>query len=425
MKPRLGRVRWVIAGLLFVETVLNYLDLQTLSVLAPTLTREMGLSNIQYANIAQAFQVAYLITFIAGGWLIDRLGVRWGLALSISWWSLAEIACGLAGSYQEMMLYRFLLGLGYPGAYLAAARAASEWYPPQERGLITGIYTSGATVGATIAPPLIAWLALRYSWHDAFYITGAAGLLYALIWAFVYRRPERHKWLSATERTYILAGRDRETPKSPPLSVTLPYLARSRYFWAIVITRMIGDTPWIFYVYWIPKFLSETRGLDLKAIGYIAWVPFLFADVGSLGGGWLSGRFIRAGAAPVNSRLRVMLGCACVTAFTFTIHYAPSTALIVAMMSVMMLCTMAWMVNLSTIPVDVFPTEMVGTAVGLTTAGAILGQLSFTWVIGRVVQWYSYTPLFFAMSFMAPTAYVVIRAILRGRVSPEELSTTS
>lgn len=408
-----GRIRWIIAGLIFIETVLNYLDLQTLSVLAPTLTKEMGMSNIQYSKIAQAFQIAYLITFTMGGWVIDKLGVRWGLALSITWWSLAEMACGRAGSYRELMAYRFLLGLGYPGAYLAAARAASEWYPPQERGFITGVYTSGATVGATIAPPLIAWLALRYSWQYAFYITGAAGIVYALIWVLFYRDPARHSLLSESERNYILSGREPGVRKAPPLRVTLPYLLRSRYYWAIVLGRMIGDTPWIFYVFWIPKFLNETQGMDLRAIGLVAWVPFLTADVGSLGGGWLSGWFIRRGSTPVQSRLKVMLGCALVTMFTFTIYFAPSTAVIVTLLSLMTLCTMAWMVNLSTIPVDVFPTEMVGTAVGLTTAGAIIGQLVFTYIIGHVVEAYSYTPLFFMMSLMAPTAYVVIRLILR------------
>lgn len=414
-----GRVRWIIAGLLFLETILNYLDLQTLSVLAPTLSKEMGLSNVQYATIAQAFQFAYLITFTLGGWVIDRLGVRWGLALSITWWSLAEMACGMASSYHELMLYRFLLGLGYPGAYLAAAKAASEWYPPQERGFITGVYTSGATVGATIAPPLIAWLALTYNWQYAFYITGAAGIAYAIIWVMLYREPGHHPLLSETERTYILSGREKVAKKAPPVRKTLPYLLKSRYFWAIVLGRMIGDTPWIFYVFWIPKFLNATQGMDLRTIGLVAWVPFLFADIGSLGGGWLSGRFIRQGAAPIPARLRVMLACALVTMFTFTLYFAHTTVSIVAVLSLMTLCTMAWMVNLSTIPVDAFPNEMVGTAVGLTTAGAIVGQLAFTFVIGRIVEHYSYTPLFFMMSFMGPTAYVVIKMILRNAPQPQ------
>ena len=414
-----GKFRWIIALLLFGETVLNYLDLQTLSVLAPTLTKELSLNNIQYAEIAQAFQLAYFVTFILGGWVIDKLGVRWGLALSITWWSLAAMAHGLSSHYRDLLIYRFLLGLGYPGAYLAAAKAASEWYPPQERGFVTGVYTSGATVGATVAPPLIAWLALQYSWRYAFYITGAAGIFYALVWVLLYRQPEKHPLLSASERTYILAGREQGPNGTVSLRKSLPFLLRNRHFWAIVLARMIGDTPWIFYVFWIPKFLTATRGLDLMAIGMIAWIPFLFADIGSLGGGWLSGRLVRRGNTPVQARLKVMFGCAAVSLFTFAIYFAPSTALVVALMSIMMLSTMAWMVNLSTIPVDVFPTAMVGTAVGLTTAGAIVGQLAFTSLIGYIVETYSYSPLFFMMSLMAPTAYVVIRLILRGVPEPQ------
>jgi len=414
LRPKtLGRIRWVIAGLLFCETVLNYLDLQTLSVLAPTLSKEMGLTDIQYAHIAQAFQIAYLITFLLGGWVIDKLGVRWGLALAMFWWSLAEAAHGFAHSSHDLMVFRFLLGFGYPGAYLAAAKAASEWYPPQERGFITGVYTAGATVGATVAPPLIAWLAIRYSWRDAFFITGIAGVLYVLVWLPIYRTPEKHPFLSESERNYILAGRGDKAKPAPPVRESLPFLLRNRYLWAIVLGRMIGDTPWIFYVLWIPKFLNTTQGLDLRALGMVAWIPFLFSDVGSLGGGWLSGRLIKQGTNPVQARLKVMLGCACISFFTFTIFFARSTAVVVGLMSVMMFATMAWMVNLSTVPVDVFPKEMVGTAVGLTTAGAIIGQTTFTYFIGHIVHTYSYGPLFFIMSFMAPTAYFVIRIILR------------
>lgn len=413
-----GRIRWVVAAFLFVETILNYLDLQTLSVLAPKLTKEMGLSNLQYANLVVAFQMAYLITFTLGGWVIDRLGIRWGLTLSMVWWSLAEMATSYAHTGSQLMVYRFLLGLGYPGAYLAAAKTASEWYPPQERGFITGIYTSGATVGATVAPPLIVWLALNYSWRDAFFLTGFAGLVYAVGWALFYRDPQRHPWLSERERDYIFADRDKEKKGGPTVRHTLSFLFKSRYFWAIIIGRMIGDSPWVFYIYWIPKFLSTSENLNLRAIGLIAWVPFLFSDVGSLGGGWFSGLLIRRGRGPVKSRLRVMLVCACATAFTFAIHFTQATAIIVALMSLMMFCEMAWMVNLTTLPVDVFPQEIVGTAVGLTTTGAIIGQLAFTIAIGHIVQAYSYTPIFFMMSCLAPIAYCMVRLILRRAPDP-------
>src|ERR1700728_3547664 len=184
-----NNIRWVIAGLLFGETILNYLDLQTLSVVAPQLGRDLGISNMQYAQIGEAFQFAYLVAFALGGWLIDRIGVRWGLSLSMLWWSLAEISTGMATGVHGFIICRFLLGLGYTGAYLAAAKAAAEWFPPQERGMVTGIYTSGATIGATIAPPLIAWLAVTYSWQYAFYLTGGAGVIYALLWFIRYRKP--------------------------------------------------------------------------------------------------------------------------------------------------------------------------------------------------------------------------------------------
>jgi len=408
-----GRVRWLIAALLFGETVLNYLDLQTLSVVAPELTKAIGLTNVQYSHIAEAFQIAYLFSFVVGGWIIDKLGVRLGLFLSIVWWSLAAAAHGFAHSAHDFVIFRVLLGIGYPGAYMAAAKAASEWFPPQERGFVTGIYSGGATVGATVAPPLIAWLTLAYSWRDAFFVTGAAGLLYAIVWVLVYRQPSEHPWLRQAEKQYILSNRQDDKTRTPPLNEILPYLFRNRYFWAVVFGRMIGDTPWIFYVLWIPKYLSESKGLDLRAIGYIAWIPFLFSDIGSLAGGWLSGWYIRHGQEAVHARLRVMRACAAVSSFTFAIYFVHSVAGVVALMSVMMLCVMGWMINLSTVPVDAFPQEVVGTAVGLTTAGAIIGQLAFTFAIGHIVEAYSFGPLFFIMSALAPISYGVIRLILR------------
>jgi MFS transporter, ACS family, hexuronate transporter len=413
-----GRVRWLIAVLLFGETILNYLDLQTLSVVAPELTKAIGLTDLQYAHIAMAFQFAYLFSFIVGGWVIDKLGVRWGLFLSMLWWSAAAAAHGFASSAHDFMLFRLLLGIGYPGAYMAAAKAAAEWYPPQERRFVTGIYSAGATVGATVAPPLIAWLTLKYSWRDAFFVTGAAGLVYAVAWLVAYRSPTRHPWLREPERQYILSNREEHSTGTPPLRQMLPFFFQNRYFWAIVLGRMIGDTPWIFYVLWIPKYLSETQGLDLHAIGYLAWIPFLFSDVGSLGGGWFSGIFVRRGLDPVQARLRVMLGCAAITFFTFVLYFVHSIVAVIALLSVMMLCTMGWMINLSTIPVDVFPKEMVGTGVGLTTAGAIIGQLAFTFAIGHIVQSYSYGPLFFIMSGLELIAYTVIRLILRNMPQP-------
>lgn len=416
-----GRVRWLIAILLFGETILNYLDLQTLSVVAPELTKAIGMTDLQYSHIAMAFQFAYLFSFIVGGWVIDKLGVRWGLFLSMLWWSAAAAAHGFASTSHDFMVFRILLGIGYPGAYMAAAKAAAEWYPPQERGFVTGVYSAGATVGATLAPPLIAWLTLQYSWRDAFFVTGTAGLVYAMAWLIMYRSPSSHPWLREPERQYILSSREETKVKTPPLRKTLPYFVRNRYFWAIVLGRMIGDTPWIFYVLWIPKYLNEAEGLNLHAIGYLAWIPFLFSDAGSLGGGWLSGIFVRHGFDPVRARLRVMLGCAVVTLFTFTLYFVHSVPIVIVLLSLMMLCTMGWMINLSTVPVDVFPKEMVGTGVGLTTAGAIIGQLAFTFAIGHIVQLYSYGPLFFIMSGLEVIAYMVIRFILRG-AAPESLT---
>jgi ACS family hexuronate transporter-like MFS transporter len=254
---------------------------------------------------------------------------------------------------------------------------------------------------------------VAYSWQYAFFLTGGAGVLYALLWFTRYRKPSEYPSLSIEERTYILAGSAGEPAERVSLRHSLPFLVGDRHFWAIIVGRMIGDTPWIFYVMWIPKFLSDTRGLDLKTIGHVAWLPFLLADLGSLGGGSLSGWFLRRNrTSALASRLKVMSFSAILSTFTFTIYFLSSTTAIVVVMGLMMLSTMAWMVNLSTLPVDVFPKRLVATSVGLTTVGAILGQLVFTYFIGIIVQRYSYGPLFFIMSILPALAYGVIRLIL-------------
>jgi MFS transporter, ACS family, hexuronate transporter len=414
-----GRVRWIIAGLLFVDTVLNFLDLETLSVVAPILTKLLNIGNIQYARINQVFEVGYLIGFVLGGWLIDRLGVRWGLAFAIIWWSIAELAHGSVGSARGLMYCRFLLGLTYPGAYVAASKAAAVWFRPEERGLVTGIYTAGATVGATVAPPLVAWLALSYGWQYAFFVPGSAGLVFLVCWLLFYYDPEHHRFLSEPERQYILSGRGEAQKSTPPFRESLSLLLRSRFFWAIFLGKMVGDPPFIFYVYWMPKFLNESLGLDMRAIGFVAWVPFLFADLGSIGGGWLSGRLVRWGVDPFAARLKTMLGCAAISMFAFTIYFVHSTALAIGLMSLMMAAIMGWMVNTTTVVLDVFPEELVSMATGLCIAGTVLGQIIFTYAIGRIVQAYSYGPLFFMMSIMAPAAYTLIRLIVRNASSPQ------
>ncbi|MDD2764621.1 MAG: MFS transporter [Opitutaceae bacterium] len=412
---KIHNFRYVILGLLFLETILNFTDLQTLAVLAPILKGREGLlmTDADYAQVNLCFQVAFVLMFLLGGWIVDRIGSRWAMALAVAWWSAAEILHGLARNPTDLMICRFLFGFAYPGAYLAAAKIVAEWFPAKERALGTGVYTAGATVGATIAPPLIAGLYGWAGWRPVFFVVGGAGFVYLILWLIFYRTPEESTWLTDSERELILKDREKVGAAAKAPTIPITQVLSDRRFWAITLGRMLGDNPWVFYISWVPLYLNNEYHLSIKDIGLIGWIPFLFSDLGSLGGGWLSGVLVRRGWPVIKARLAIMSVSACVLALTFVLGLVSSTALIIGTLSLMMFCTMAWMVNLSTLPVDIFPQQVVGRVTALTSTGATVGQTLLTLVIGYCFTHHAYRQLFIMMSFTAPLALVVVRILLR------------
>ena len=407
------KLRWLIGGLLFAETVLNYLDLQTLSVLAPKLKQELGMTASQYGGIQDAFLYSYLFSFLVGGWILDRLGIRWGMALSITWWSLAEIYHGFAQSPHDLMIGRIFFGLAYPGAYITAAKVVAEWFPPEERGIGTGLYTAGATIGGMIAPPLVTWVALQFNWRYTFFITGAMGLFYVVVWLILYRPLEEHHWLSDAEKSHILRGRNelQMLRNGGPLSMT--DVLRDRHFWAVALGRFFSDGAWWFYVAWIPTYLNNVHELEFAEIGRIAWIPFLFADFGSLGGGWASGRLVKRGWPVLRARLAIMLFCAFISVFAFTLGSISSQSLLIAVLSLLTFSIMAWMVNIGTIPTDAFPAAIVGRVTGLTSTAAILGTMVINKFATQSAVTGDYSIVFIVMSVSTPVAFVIVYLFMR------------
>jgi ACS family hexuronate transporter-like MFS transporter len=340
-------VRWLIAAVLFAETLLAYLDMQELAVLAPTLRTAMGVGNSEYATIMQAFLIAYTVTFLLGGMVIDWLGVRRGLAIALAWWSVAGGLHAFANTPGELAICRMLLGIAYPAAFLAAARAVSEWYPPRERGFVYGLYVSGATFGAIVAYPLVTWMSLVWNWRAPFLLTGAAGLLLTVVWLLVYHSPETHPWVTDEERDYVT--RDRP-PVDSASGSPVPVLIRSRVFWAVGLGRFVADNTWMFYPIWLSKFLAEGTGLSMATVGAVGWIPFLFADIGGVAGGWLSGRLIGRGYAPRSARVAVLFLVSVVRTFTFVLAFHHSTPVLIGLLSLFMILKTA--VSRTSIPVE-------------------------------------------------------------------------
>ena len=278
-----GYYRWTICALLFFATTINYIDRQVLGILAPDLQREIGWNEIDYGNIVMAFQAAYAIGMVVIGRLLDKFGTRIGFVVAITVWSVAAMGHALARSVFGFALARFSLGLGESANFPASIKTVAEWFPKKERALATGIFNAGSNVGAIIAPLTVPWIVLTYGWQMAFIATGAIGFLWIVFWLALYERPEQQKRLSGEELKYIQSD-----PPDSPVKIPWMTLLKHKQVWAFAVAKFMTDPIWWFYLYWVPKYLNTTFGLTLDKIGPPLIVIYLMADVGSVGGGWLS-----------------------------------------------------------------------------------------------------------------------------------------
>jgi ACS family hexuronate transporter-like MFS transporter len=404
---KIPHLRWWITVLLFFSTVINYMDRQNLSVLARTIQDDLRISDIQYSYVVQAFLLAYTVTYLFAGRLTDYLGTRLSMACFIVWWSLADMLTSLSRSVFSLGFFRFLLGVGEPGNYTAAPKAVSEWFPPGERSLVIGIYTAGATLGATIAPPVIAFLAAHFHWRAVFLFTGSLGLIWVIPWLWLYRRPEEHPRLTDEER-WLIQYEDAGVAEDAGAG-RWRFILRRRETWLLLIGRLITDPVWYFYLFWFPKYLTDSRHLTLAEVGRIAWLVYLAADIGCIAGGYLSGWLIRRGLAPVKSRLYVMTIAAAMLPLSPLINSADSPLMAVGIASIAAFAHLAWQISLSTIIIDVFPKPLVGTVFGLVAAGSGFGGMLSTNLVGHAVTYYSYTPVFIVMGFLHPLAWLMLR----------------
>lgn len=406
---KIPHLRWWIVAMIFFASVLNYVDRQTLSILAPTVQKDLALTNEDYANVANLFLVAYTIASLLSGKLVDKLGVRVSLAIFVGWWSVANLLTGFARSFGTLGACRFLLGLGEAGNWTAAPKAVAEWFPARERGIAIGIYTLGATLGATIAPLLVVGIATRYGWQAAFMITGVAGLLWLLPWLWLYRRPAEHPRLTDAERTLLAA----DSPSAATSTDSAPgwgkwhQLFARREIWLLIFGRMLTDPIWYFFQFWFAKYLYDSRGLDQKQLT-VTWVVYLAADIGVLSGGLLSGLLIKRGSAPATGRLRVMLGCAFLVPLAALIPHADSLTLVLTLGMIAIFAHLAWLVNLSALVVDIVPRPSLGFAFGIVATGSSLGGMMMNKAVGSLVTNTSYDPAFSFMLLLHPLAWLLL-----------------
>ncbi len=447
-------MRWWLCGLLFAATALSFLDRQVLSVLAPIITAQLQMSDIQYSQVTNAFLVSYALLFLVGGLLMDALGTRRGMALSVGLWS---VACALHAAAQnafQLGLCRFLLGMGEGGCFPGAAKGVAQWFPERERALAMGLAIGGSSLGAVVAPPLTVWLAAVLGWRGVFLVTGSLGLIWVAAWWRLSDEassaPIRNASMPTTETGEECGaaalhepGWGRLVPKilrqptsvgdepSPLRSMVpipgaaapheerlpLPALLRRLDVWGLALIRFIVDPVFYFYMFWIPKYLHQEREVPLARIGELAWIPFLALGLSNILGGWASDRIIRSGLPAWSARRWIMAAAALLTVSSSLAARMQTVEMAVAMMSLLMLAHGFWITNYATLISERFPSGAVGTVMGFAGAiGAVGGMLANS-AIGWAVEHYSYRPIWLASGFLYPLAFMVLVLMVGGRLS--------
>jgi len=413
---KIKHLRWWMIGLVFLATVINYIDRQTVSVLKKAITDDLGLSNPDYAAVQNAFLIAYAISQMVSGRLYDRVGTRIGFTISIVVWSIAAAAHAAASTAMSFGFWRFVLGFGEAGNWPGAAKAIAEWFPARERALGMGIFNTGAAVGGALSPPIIAWLAVTWGWRPTFVITGALGLGWLVLWLVLYRRPQEHPWLGSEERAHILEGR--ETASGTAGEAWRPgwlELLRYRQVWAILVARFLTDPIWWLYVFWLPSYFQEARGFSLQQIGWSAWFPFLAGGLGALTGGWASGHLMKRGWSLDRSRKAVMTAGALLIPAGILAMRAESPYAALAWMGVVLFGFQVWISNVLTLPSDFFPGSAVASVAGLGGTAAALASVLYNWNTGRVVDLLGYTPVFVVAGVLGPLGLASL-FLLAGRI---------
>ena len=434
--------RWLIAGMLFLAAVLNYIDRNLLGLLAPTIQADLKISDAQYGQIINLFLIAYTVSYLFSGRVVDLVGARAGMALFIGFWSIANALTGVARSAASLGVYRFLLGLGEAGGWTASPKVVSDWFAPKERALAVGIYSIGSTIGATIAPFLVVLTASSFGWRGAFLLTGLLGIVWIVPWMLIARRAPDGGAFSPSPGTpgeasgigdCPLAGRGEgssaslaEGPHPHPLpeyrergpeherarvkggeaGLWLSIMAQPAV-WLLMFARLLTDAVWYFYLFWMPKYLHDARGVSQQGLWVMVFI-FLAADIGFLGGGFLSDRLVKRGASPAAGRVWVMLAAACLIPVSALVPFATSVGLVLACAAVVALAHCTWLGNLSTLVVDVVPRRTLATTFGFIGAGSAAGGILMNKLVVWAIASYTYDRVFFVMACLHPLALLLV-----------------
>lgn len=410
---RTTRVRWLIVWTLFFSTVTNYISRQSFSVLSPLIVSQFHFTHAELGRILGTFQISYALTWLLGGILLDIVGVRIGLAIAAVWWSLMNILAGAAHSVMGFAALRFMLGMGEGLNWPGASKTVAEWFPREERSLAVAIFDSGSSVGGALAALLIPLIAIAIGWRWAFVVSGALGLVWVVVWLSVYRPFGSHPKVSASEARLIRSGRNPAPISTERGLKRYGALVKNPNVWAVVLGRSLTDPIWWFYVFWLPQYLSDARGYSLKQIAFSAWVPFVAADIGNFTGGWISGYCVRRGVSVIHARLWVC-GFSCIPMLAgIPVAGAHSPYLALGLIAFALWGFASWSTMGLTLPSDLFPQDVVATVTGLSGLCAGLLSAALTFLVGYLVDRYSYAPAFVVAGLLPLLATLCLVFLIR------------
>lgn len=399
--------RWVLLAVLSGVTIINYIDRQAISILYPVINGELHLSEQTYTMLVTLFLIAYTVMYAVGGWIVDWIGARDGLALALAWWSAATILTATVHTALWLEVFRVMLALGQPIVFSAGVKACAEFFPPHERALATGIFSAGSGVGALLATPSLAAIALHTGWRWAMTVPGLVGVLMVPAWVLAYNL------------TAKLPGEPGRTAAKGSWGEVF----RHRRTWALVLPRAFGDPLWYFCFFWIPVYLQQARHLDLRAVALVGWVPFLFADLGSIVGGSLSDMMIRRGWQPVRARVAVLVCCAVVAPVSALVGWVPSLWAAILLMGIAAFISQCWTVTTTALATDIIPQSSVGGVAGMMGTAGGIGAAAFSQLTGTTVRDFGFTPAFVLAALLIPMAVLLLMFLLR--VSKVEMNPQS
>ncbi|MCJ7563106.1 MAG: MFS transporter [Candidatus Aminicenantes bacterium] len=420
---KIGNIRWRVALVLTAATAINYLDRMTLPVVIAELQKKFGITEGQFAALNSFFLLAYAIMYAGGGKIADWLGTRLGYSLMMLWWSLSCAAQGLVSGFRGLAVFRFSLGIGEGGSFPNSAKTVSEWFPAKERSMAFGMFNTGSAVGSVVAPPLMALIVVLLSWRWVFIISGSFGVIWAVYWLFSYHRPQSHPRITPEEAALIRRSQEEEgrgdlaeqTHREKWIK-----LFSHREVRCLLIAKFLTDPVWFFYLFWLPKYLYDTRGFDIKKIGYYAWIPYAAAGIGSLFGGWFSSFLIKKGVT-LNASRKIALGMSASLMPLAAFVVPSSTGLAIVFISLAFLGHQFWSVIIQTLPADLYPQGTVGSVAGLIGASGSFGAMLFAMIVGYILGHYAtYLPVFITVSLLHPIAFGLILVMIP-RIAPKKM----